>query len=70
MGGILKAPKAPPMPTLKPQPQPDYSADEALVRRENLDRRRRGRAGTVKTSERGLVRPNALAPQKKSLLGE
>lgn len=70
MGGILKAPKAPSMPVLRARPQPDFRAEEAKRRADMMDRRRRGRAGTVQTSERGLVRLNENVPQKKTLLGE
>ena len=53
-----------------PKPLPDYGADEQKVRLDAMERRRRGRAGTVTTSDRGLVRTNENAPQKKTLLGE
>jgi hypothetical protein len=70
MGGILSAPKAPPTPTPLPSPKIDTSADQAQARIDELERRRRGRVGTVQTSERGLLRVNTDAAQKKSLLGE
>lgn len=70
MAGIMQVPKAPPVQAVAPPPLPDPSADEAAMRLEAMDRRRRGRAGTVQTSERGLVSVNANAPQKKTLLGE
>jgi len=69
MGGILSNPSAPPaMPT--PAPLPDYGAEDRQARLDAVDRRRRGRSGTVATSDRGLVRQNANAPHKKTLLGE
>jgi hypothetical protein len=73
MGGILLgAAKAPSMPMPAPSPRPNLvaSPDQTQVRIDELERQRRGRAGTVQTSDRGLVRLNVSAPQKKSLLGE
>jgi len=69
MGGILSSPKAPPaMPA--PEPLPDPAIAEEKARVDAMDRRRRGRAGTITTTERGLLSTNGKAPQKKSLLGE
>ena len=68
MGSLMSSPSAPPMPA--PEPLPDYAADEQKARLDAMERRRRGRAGTVTTSDRGLVRTNENAPQKKTLLGE
>lgn len=70
MGGIIQAPKAPSMPTVAPYQQPETGLDETALRMEALDRRRRGRSGTVQTSDRGLVSLNTNTLQKKSLLGE
>lgn len=69
MGGVLSAPKAPApyIPVAEPQPQPQ---DDTQARVDAIERRRRGLAGTVTTSERGLLALNAGAVQKKSLLGE
>ncbi|MCR4377571.1 MAG: hypothetical protein NUV50_05695 [Rhodospirillales bacterium] len=71
MGGILLGvPKAPPLPApLVPQP-PLSASDGAQARINSIERQRRGRAGTVQTSDRGLVQLNAGTLQKKSLLGE
>lgn len=74
MGGFLSifAPPSAPAPApLPPAPPPDDS--EEIERRRRLDllaRRRRGRAETVATSLKGLLRLAADAPQRKSLLGE
>lgn len=68
MGSLLSSPSAPPMPAA--EPLADYAADEAKARVDAMERRRRGRAGTVTTSDRGLVRTNEGAAQKKTLLGE
>lgn len=70
MGGILQAPKAPSIPYVAPRELPDPGAEETALRVEAQDRRRRGRGGTVQTSERGLVSLNANAQPKKTLLGE
>lgn len=69
MGGILSAPSAPPVYAPLPNETPAPS-DDTQARIDELDRRRRGRAGTVLTSDRGLLRANETATQKKSLLGE
>lgn len=68
MGGMLSGPSAPQMPA--PEPLPDYGAEDRQARLDAMDRRRRGRGGTITTSDRGLVRQIASAPQKKTLLGE
>lgn len=66
MGGIadLFNPPRPPVITREP------AADEAQLRADILERRRRGRSGTVLTSERGLVNVKDNETQKKTLLGE
>jgi hypothetical protein len=75
MGGLLRAPKVPtasapapaasaPTPvavTADPAPAPDDT--EAV-------RRRRGLAGTIATSDRGLVDDGRIIPSRKALLGE
>ncbi len=62
MGGFFSPPSVPPLP---PSPPPiDTGAEERKRRVEAIDRRRRGRAGTVVTSERGVLE-NAL-PSKTS----
>ncbi|MCW9039553.1 MAG: hypothetical protein OQJ76_03575 [Rhodospirillales bacterium] len=69
MAGLFRSP-APPAPP--PLPVDNSAAEEARLRLENLRRRRRGRAATIATSERGLLAPggDAPAPRRKSLLGE
>jgi len=69
MGGFTSAPQAPAVPA--PTPVVDTTVqDEAQQHLDALERRRRGRGGTIQTSERGLVTKNAKTVQKKSLLGE
>lgn len=74
MGGFLSifAPPSAPAPAPLPPAPPPEEAEE-IERRRRLDllaRRRRGRAETVATSLKGLLRLAADAPQRKSLLGE
>lgn len=70
MGGILAAPKAPSLPVL-PAAKPSVAdGEEVRARLEQIDRNRRGRAGTVQTSDRGLLTAGANATTKKTLLGE
>lgn len=66
MGGIADIfnPSRPPVIVKKP------AVDEAQLRADILERRRRGRSGTVLTSERGLVNVKDNETQKKTLLGE
>jgi hypothetical protein len=68
MGGIFSAPSPPPPPA--PLPAPEPLEDPAVARREMLARRRRGRAGTIATSDRGILRPRQPTDRRKSLLGE
>lgn len=74
MGGFLSlfAPPSAPAPApLPPAPPPEDGEETERKRRiEMLARRRRGRAETVATSLKGLLRLAADAPQRKSLLGE
>lgn len=72
MGGFgildLPSPSAPSLPAPVPEPNP-----EAVERQKRLDalaRKRRGLAGTVTTSPRGLLAMSDWAPKRKSLLGE
>jgi len=59
----------PPMPA--PEPYVDEAAEEEKQARiDAVERRRSGRAGTIKTSDRGLLRLADDAPKKKTLLGE
>lgn len=68
MGGFFSAPKPPPLPP--PPPPPDPAEEERQRRLETIERRRRGRAGLIATSARGLLE-GALGPAvRKSLLGE
>lgn len=66
MGGFFSSPSPPPPPT--PAPDPEAAARDERIKL--LARRRRGRAGLIATSERGALAPGALAPLRKSLLGE
>ncbi|NQV46537.1 MAG: hypothetical protein HQ504_02020 [Rhodospirillaceae bacterium] len=69
MGGLFSAPAPPPPPPLLPIP--DTSDADARGRRmESLERRRRGRAGTIATSPRGFLKQSDVYPKRKSLLGE
>ncbi|MBO6518703.1 MAG: hypothetical protein JJ900_11755 [Rhodospirillales bacterium] len=53
MGGFFSPPAPAPLPP--PPPAPDPAADERERRLEAIERRRRGRAGTIATSERGVL---------------
>ncbi|GAB6052878.1 hypothetical protein JCM17960_16980 [Magnetospira thiophila] len=68
MGGLFSSPSPPPPPPA-PAPAKDPEEEARKLRLENIERRRRGRAGTVLTSERGLLDEAAPASGKK-LLGE
>ncbi|OEJ67526.1 hypothetical protein [Magnetovibrio blakemorei] len=70
MGGLMGGSPAP-APISTPAPFVDtQAATEAQQRLDAMERNRRGRNGTIQTSERGLVQLNASAPKKKNLLGE
>lgn len=79
MGGLFRAPKpvvipAPQAPeTAAPVVEPQQAAEEtaAASRTESRERARRGLAGTIATSARGVLdaRPD-FAATRKSLLGE
>jgi hypothetical protein len=81
MGGIFSAPSPPPT-VVAPAPAPaeDPEAAARAARLEALERRRRGLAGTVTTSYRGVLAQGSLAQgslaqslpatDRKSLLGE
>ncbi len=56
MGGFL-SPSPPPPPAPEPEPATDPDAEDRKRRLDAIDRRRRGRAGTIATSERGVTRP-------------
>ena len=73
MGSLFSSPAPPPPPPPPPPTVDTHEEDERQRRLELLDRRRRGRAGTVLTSTRGLLAPGAAATPVvggKSLLGE
>ena len=77
MGGLMstlkpQAPKAA-SPAAVSSPADDQAAAEKANRQRRLDamaRQRSGRAGTIATSDRGLLVPVEWTPQRKSLLGE
>ena len=71
----------PPVPTPAPQPtaapsqpaapaSPDPETEASQARVQSLLRRRRGRAGTIETSWRGVLSQSAAVPTRKSLLGD
>ena len=66
MGGIANIFNSPRPPVIAKEPV----VDEAKLRADILERRRRGRSGTVLTSERGLVNVKDNETHKKTLLGE
>ena len=71
MGGLFSSPKAPPLPPMPAAPDPAKS--KAELRREALDRARRGRAGTIATGYRGVLsedRPQGGTGGLKTKLGE
>lgn len=61
MGGFFSAPSAPPL--SPPPPATDPAEDERERRLEAIERRRRGRAGTIVTSERGVLEDKNSAAQ-------
>jgi hypothetical protein len=73
MGGFFSPPKLPPPPPPTPA-GPDPAEDERKRRLQSIERRRRGRTGTIATSDRGFLSPGARGAQsgasKKTLLGE
>jgi len=70
--GIFDSPSpsasAPSLPI--PAPEPDPEEVDRKKRLDALARKRRGLAGTVTTSPRGLLALSDWAPKRKSLLGE
>lgn len=77
MGSLFSTPKPRPvrlLPAPEPEPEPvaaDNSAeDPAAQRLAQIQRRRRGLAGTVLTGWRGVLAPRADRPGRKNLLGE
>ncbi len=69
MGSLFSAPKAPPPPPPLPT-EADGDEDERKSRLEILDRKRRGRAGLIATSPRGLMSDTRYPSAGKTLLGE
>lgn len=65
MGSLFRSP-APPPPPVPTLPQPDPEEEARKERLAALERRRRGRGGTIQTSERGVLRPPV---EGKRLLG-
>lgn len=60
MGGFFSPPSAPPLP---PPPPPIDTGEEDRKRRvEAIERRRRGRSGTIATSERGVLEQKPPRP--------
>ncbi|KAA2214352.1 hypothetical protein [Teichococcus oryzae] len=76
MGGLFQAPKPVVVTASEPvAPQPPGPPPEAAAlaaRQQNQERSRRGMAGTITTSARGVLDagPAGLAGARKTLLGE
>lgn len=66
MGSFFGSSSPPPPPPLPALPGPDPDEEARKERLAALERRRRGRAGTIVTSERGVLRPPV---EGKRLLG-
>lgn len=69
MGGMFSSPKPPALPPELPAPE-DPAEAERTERLKNMERRRRGRQGTIQTSWRGLEQSNPATTQGKQLLGD
>lgn len=65
---FASAPKQQPAPPPMPATMPDPEDDARKQRLETIDRNRRGRAGMIATSERGVLAP--ATGDGKRLLGE
>lgn len=79
MGGLFSAPKpveiipAPPVESVAEANARNAAAAEAAAREARLravERARRGLAGTIATSARGVLAPLPFAAARKTLLGE
>ncbi|PWC56031.1 hypothetical protein [Azospirillum sp. TSO22-1] len=67
---VVEPPAATPTPTPTPTPaEPDPAAVEKAAEAA-IQRRPRSRSGTVATSWRGVLNPDAVVPGRKRLLGE
>ena len=66
MGSLFSSPSPPPPPPVPALPSPDPEEEARKERLAALERRRRGRAGTILPSERGVLRPPV---EGKRLLG-
>jgi hypothetical protein len=69
MGALFRAPRPPEAPP-PPPPAPDPDAAASDARAEALARSRRGLAGTIATSARGVLAPALPVVTRKTLLGE
>ena len=70
MGGVFSAPKPPaPLEVASQQPE-DPEEKERAERLADIDRRRRGRQGTIQTAWRGLEQRDENRLAQKKLLGE
>jgi len=71
MGGLFRAPAPPPAASPAPQTAaPAAKEDQRATRIAALEARRRGMAGTVATSWRGVLADVLPPVNRKSLLGE
>jgi hypothetical protein len=74
MGSLFQLPKPPraasPPAGTASLARPNLMQLERDQRLEALERRRRGRAGTITTSSRGLLTPASWPSEQKTLLGE
>ena len=68
MAGLFSAPKMPPPPA--PVSKDNTAEEDRKKRLDAIERRRRGRAGTIETSARGLGSSGGWVQPKKKLLGE
>ena len=68
MGGLTAKPPSPPQIVEQPviEPAVDTERQERIA---SVERRRRGRSSTIKTSERGFMGMTSIKPTKE-LLGE
>jgi len=71
MGSLFSGPSAPPPPPTPAIEVPDPDAEARRARLEGIKRRRRGRAGLIRTSPRGLLgqSPPGTTDARKTTLG-